>query len=532
MTTAGGTFRLRSFGEDSEELPQRRGFDCSKRLGPRGVRERKRRSHTCPGPLSSALNKKFDQWASTDKGLFILTKLQLPQELKKEDIVPSRGVLEKIAGAVAPESTPASLTGNNLRKQVLLKYWDNPIAPVLAERLHAILQQGQSDATYTPRLAFVVQMIIEQPDVLEVKYSPQLWSYIQSIYGRYGDPPVRMEIHRAVLVFAATCPDANTKQTATSFAQQNWQTFADNQLREILEFLSKFGEQSRQVLQTALVQQELTAAQNELQNPTDRTKQRIDLCIEKHQLLASKSLDSLLLKALQTSDSAFNTWRITVAEYSAQLGQDFALQVADQCLSLVTGSHTPARRQGFFELFATVLPNVNPDAKPRLLQAYLALCKHSDGNLRNPAATILGKVQKEVDGQDFKIGLNVLMRELCRMSPSELVAYRPIFDAILEHSVLFGDYEWRDLGDLGKRSVQQSEPSLQDYGLSLLERIPKLPEEHAGDIIHLLIGIARDTNSGLRERADKFLRKIPESGLGAKSKQALQEYLNPKKEDA
>jgi hypothetical protein len=140
-------------------------------------------------------------------------------------------------------------------------------------------------------------------------------------------------------------------------------------------------------------------------------------------------------------------------------------------------------------------------------------------------------VRKAVDEQDFKLGLNTLVRDFCRMAPSEVVAYRPIFDATLEHSALFGDYEWRDLADLSKRSIQQADTALQDYGLSLVERMPKIPEEHEEDIIHLLVGIARGTNAAQKERADKFLRKIPESELGAKARETLQEYLNPARQE-
>jgi hypothetical protein len=92
---------------------------------------------------------------------------------------------------------------------------------------------------------------------------------------------------------------------------------------------------------------------------------------------------------------------------------------------------------------------------------------------------------------------------------------------------LFGDYEWRDLADLSKRSIQQADMALQDYGLSLVERMPKIPGEHDEDIIHLLVGIARGTNAAQKERADKFLRKMQESELGARANETLQEYLTP-----
>jgi hypothetical protein len=487
-----------------------------------------------PSALSALLNKKVEHWmggVTGDKEISLLTKIQLPKDLKKEDIVPSQPLLKKIAATIAPDDTPTSLAGNNLRRQVLFKNWDIQVAPSLAERLVAILQAGQSDPTYAPRVKFVIGTIILQPEVLESKYSSQLWGLTQQLFAQATDANAKIEIHQAILVFAAKCPVITTRTDAKNVALLNWQRFTDEELRKVISYLEAFQDPERKELQTSLIKQELTLAQNELQNPTERTRQRLDFCFEQRQLISPKSVDSFLLKTLETPDNAFAVWRVTVASYSVKLENDFSQQVAERCLSLVTGSHTQPRRQAFFELFATVLPAVDPTAKPHLLQNYFALCKHADSNLRNPAATILGKIRKEVDEQDFKLGLNTLVRDFCRMAPSEVGPYRPILDAALAHSALFSEYEWRDLADLGKRSIQQADSGLQDYGLSLIERMPRVPPEHEEDIIHSLIGIVRGTNVTQKERADKFLRKVQVADLGAKAAKALQEYLAPPKQE-
>lgn len=213
-----------------------------------------------------------------------------------------------------------------------------------------------------------------------------------------------------------------------------------------------------------------------------------------------------------------------------QLDSDFRQQLTEKSLSLVTGSHTQPRRQAFFELFSTILPAIEEATKRRLLQIFFGLCKHQDSNVRNLAATILGSVRKAVDEQDFKLGLNALVREICRMTPAEVAGYRPLFDGSLEHSALFGDYEWRDLADLSKRSLQQTDTALQDYGLLLVERMPKIPSEHDADLIHLLVSVARGTNSSQKERADKMLRKISEPDLSPSARRSLKEYLAPPEE--
>jgi KAP-like P-loop domain-containing protein len=475
-------------------------------------------------PISEILNKKFEQWCGTDRGLSILTKVQSPSDLKIEERLPSYAVLEKIAVAVSPDAMPAALNGNLLRKQILFKYWDERLSPILAERLFGILQQGLTDKEFSPRLAFAVDSIVENGECLEPKFSPQIWPLVREIYTRHNDEIAKTEIHKAILMFAAKCPVAAEQQEARNFALQNWQTFTDPQLRRTLEYLSTLvaGEE----LQTALVQQEFATMQNEIKNPTERTKQRIDLCYEHRNLLGAQSMETFLVKALESPDNAFSVWRVTIAAYCKKIDQEFSREIVERCLNLVTGSYSQRRRQSFMELFVEVLPIVTPDARPQFLQSYFALCEYADGTIRNPAASIFSAVRKSVDEQDFKLGLNTLVRDICRMAPTEVANYRPVLDGAMEHSVLFGDYEWRDLGDLSKRSIQQVDADLQGIGLLFIERMPKIPSEHESDLIHLLVAIARGANATHKDRADKILRKIPASDLSPTTRDALQEFLS------
>ena len=178
----------------------------------------------------------------------------------------------------------------------------------------------------------------------------------------------------------------------------------------------------------------------------------------------------------------------------------------------------------------TVLAAVEAEARSHLLQLYFALCKHADPNVRHPAATVLKKVRSVVDDQDFKLGVNALVRELCRMTPAEVNAYRPVLDAALEHTALFGEYEWRDLADLAKRTIQQADVALQDYGLFLVERMAKIPSDHEEDLVHLLVGVARGAEPTQKERADKILRRMQLPDLRPNARHSLEEFLSPPKD--
>jgi hypothetical protein len=100
-------------------------------------------------------------------------------------------------------------------------------------------------------------------------------------------------------------------------------------------------------------------------------------------------------------------------------------------------------------------------------------------------------------------------------------------DALLQHSALFEQNEWRDLADVAKRALRDADTVVQDYGLSLIERMPKMSTEHESDLVHLLIGVAKGTNAQQKERADKVLRKIQAAGLSPEATQTLHEYLSP-----
>ncbi len=266
------------------------------------------------------------------------------------------------------------------------------VAPTVAARLLTIFQQSASDTAYSPRIAFVVQSIIEKSECLDPPSAPQLWVNIQTYYTKFSDQATRTEIHRAILVFAATCQENATKQTAKNFAVQNWQAFADVQLREVLEFLPRFQEDAHRELRTALVQQEFSILQNEIQNPTDRSKQRLALCYENRDALPEKGLDQFLVRTLESSDPAFEKWRVLIGDYGQQLENDFCKQIADKCLALVTNAHTPPRRQAFLELFATILPILDAGTKAQVLPNYFALCKHPDQSIHNLTSTVLAKV--------------------------------------------------------------------------------------------------------------------------------------------
>jgi hypothetical protein len=130
--------------------------------------------------------------------------------------------------------------------------------------------------------------------------------------------------------------------------------------------------------------------------------------------------------------------------------------------------------------------------------------------------------------QDFRIGVNSLIRDLCDVQPREVPGYQQSFDAALKHQNLFEDRSWRDIAALIKRLLQQTDDVAKAYGLALLPRMPSIPSGEDEDLIRLLVNIARGEDGAAREEADKLLRAMPPTDLTDNARIALEEFLRPK----
>jgi hypothetical protein len=168
---------------------------------------------------------------------------------------------------------------------------------------------------------------------------------------------------------------------------------------------------------------------------------------------------------------------------------------------------------------------VGRQERATLLQTYFGLCKHADQNVRTSAVSILAQVKGLVDEQDFKLKLNSLVRDLCDLKPADIPAYRPVLDSTLEHTRVFDEYAWRDLAALSKRLMQESDASLQSYGILLVSRMPKVPSEHEDDIVHLMITVARSGSSD-KETAFKILERLQTSGLAESARHIVEQFLS------
>jgi hypothetical protein len=479
--------------------------------------------------LAKALNEKLQLWCHGPKGLSTLLQFPVRTDAKDAEKVPSLEILLAIVNDLTLDDGKVEAQFNRLRKDALFKFWTRAVLGPFLDKLAEILKQDAKDpGGSATRAMFVLDCLLEKPECIESESSTQLLPPIIQLYSRATEAKVKIDAHKVVLLFAALSPDDGSLAAAADNAQKSWSALSDARLREILDFLSHPDDQARKALRMALVTQEMNAARAEIENPTDRTKERIILCYENKSLLEERALEDFVLRAITTSDAAFDVWRPDVPDYARKLGDGIAQQVADKCLGLGAGDCTIGRRRGTFELFAAVLQTVPEAGKPQLLQNYFLTCCSTEKTVRDTAASVMDRVKAVVELQDFRIGVNSLIRDLCDVQPREVPGYQQSFDAALKHQNLFEDRSWRDIAALIKRLLQQTDDVAKAYGLALLPRMPSIPSGEDEDLIRLLVNIARGEDGAAREEADKLLRAMPPTDLTDNARIALEEFLRPK----
>ncbi len=131
------------------------------------------------------------------------------------------------------------------------------------------------------------------------------------------------------------------------------------------------------------------------------------------------------------------------------------------------------------------------------------------------------------ENQDFKLAVaNVIKYLRDEVKTAELTEYGAVFNALLTEAGPLGEYQNRDLADMAKALMSESDESLQELGLQIVDQMPVIPNDDQSEVIHLLIGIAGSSPS-LRERAVDRLGRFSLGKVVDGARQELQGWLNP-----
>ena len=479
--------------------------------------------------FAGLLNAKFAGWTGTREGIVALDSLSVPADVQPDETIPSEEVVKKVLAATVPQ--PPELGNNVVRRKILFANWRQEYSDAFVSTLVMLLQNAQSVSTYSPEIEFAIESVVLNTRLPESTNANQMWNLLPSLYNRMTDAKGKIEVSKAAVVFALKSVDANVRNAARDFLLGVWRTLSDAALRESLDFVKPIESPEGFQLTKTAIEQELNSINSELQAPSDRTVERVALCLDYSDRLSANSIPDLLIRALDVSqDEALKRWLGVTKTHEARLSADFPEKLANRCLELTKSSASRPQRQDFLlRSFADALAKLSPEKKRGLEQQYFSLLKETNAATRNAAATVLVMVRSSLsDIPEFKISVSNTLGDLRRdVKTPELLQYRPVFDALIAQSDLFGDYQWRDVADLSKRLLSQTDAGLQEYGMVLADAMPAIPEADQEDLLHLLIKV-ESSSPALKERATRKLDQLSSGKLSDSASRVL-ENRQPKK---
>lgn len=300
-------------------------------------------------------------------------------------------------------------------------------------------------------------------------------------------------------------------------------------MRQELDFVRAIGTAGGQQLFKQGLEQEIDSIRGEIQQPTDRTVQRVTLCLDYKENLPAGSLDDALIKAMDSkTGEALRIWLGIIEHKMAGLEPSFPNRFAVRCLEIVPSIPEQRERQEvLLEAFIGVFVKLSPDERRPALREFFALMKDPQSGTRSAAASNLKELREaSSENQDFKLAVaNVIKYLRDEIKTGELPAFERVFDALLTDAGLLGEYPNRDLADMAKALMSQNNDSLQELGLRLIEQMPVIPNDDQAEVIHLLIGIAT-SSSGLKDRATDRLGLFSPEKIVDSARQELEGWLN------
>lgn len=378
-------------------------------------------------------NSKFDGWIKTQEGITALEKLDVPPDLNPDERIPSKELAGKILDATIPEV--AETSNNEIRRTILYSTWSDDYAAPFLKTLTTLLQGSPPLNVYSPEIRFAIQSLNLKNELVEFPEANLLWSLLPTLYNRLTDSQEKIEVSKAATAFALLSKDANVRATSKAFLLGFWRTLSDPTLRESLSFVSSFKSPEVPALTKAALEQELSTFTSERQAPTDRTKERVAMCIECASSLAPNAVEDTLIVALDADqDGALATWLEVVDTHQSVLSADFPEKLADRCLALarLNASRLP-RLNLLLRKLTDTLGKLPSDKRREVSRQYFELLKDPNENLRNAAAATLAGARTSLpDKQEFRIPLTKVLQDLRRqIGPKELARYRPVIEALV-----------------------------------------------------------------------------------------------------
>ena len=413
------------------------------------------------------------------------------------------------------------------RRRILFANWKKAFALPFVQSLIARLDGLQSETNYSREIKFAFPRSLCSQRSIPPRPLRNCGPSCRHCSTKKTDTKGAREMTRAAIPSLRGQEYKSIVSAARDFVLQTWREGDDYMLRKDFEFVRSINSPESQQLLREGVEQELETIRSEIQLPTERTAQRVTLCLDYRESLEEEALDKTLIEALDAgSAETLKIWLGTIDRTKARLGPDFFNRFATRCLEIVPSIPESSESQELLlQAFVDVLPKLSPTERGLAIQRYFSHMKDPEPGTRLAAASKLKEVRDAAcDSQDFKLAVASVIKYLRdEVKTSELFEYQSVFDALLSQGSLLGEYQNRDLAEMAKALMLQTDGSFQELGLRLVEQMPVIPNDDQAEIIHLLIGLTR-SSPDLKERSSARLSLFSLANLDEGARQELTDW--------
>jgi hypothetical protein len=286
-------------------------------------------------------------------------------------------------------------------------------------------------------------------------------------------------------------------------------TMTDEDMREILAFLSQLDIDT-EPLRKEIVEQQFVLLQSEISTESERSRQRLELCVENKEWIVPSRIEPIILDGLgQAGDAPFNVWVDLAEKNLERQSQAFPETVCNKCLELISSSPTPDRLRSLYALFVISLVSVDPPADVSLLKRFSDMLVSDDLNIRDKAVDSFESVMtaKESLGPFVAMEIERVLRSISQMTDSQFSRMIQVLPVLLAHPSRLNSHA-RDLSfQIAKRLLQSDNSDVRECGLEIVERSGTIQGVEVSDIAHLAINLGR-SNELDRDRVKSVLRKL------------------------
>jgi hypothetical protein len=390
---------------------------------------------------------------------------------------------------------------NELRREVILTNWLPEYGPRLCETVVATLK---SEPAFTDSIRLAMSLLLKKPEILGTSDGDQVATQLASVLQRAANDEDRTLVRDCMIAAAIASPAAG-KQTALVSLSSYWQSDSDEQIRRDLKLAQSFPENDVPKL---IIESQMAEVTRELESPSDRTLERVELITEFGQLAPPHFFrDQFSLSLSVTSDVAYMFWRGVIADRLSTLAVEDAAALIDTALQLVTAPSTLKLRKTDLLMLVTELLATQPAAKQAAItQRMCELLWHAVDIVRNSAANAISFLRPRANLGDVRIHINAGIHEyLSKVGVGTFQQYRPVVDALVANKDLWNEGSSRSMSQLAV--TLSSNETLRGAALDLFESIDKFDDGDRPDVINALIMI-KTVQTDLADRAQQVLRRI------------------------